>query len=53
MVVDDRDDFLSLLVLVPHYDAIPPFFGHGVGPVAMQTLSVEVLALSPDAGHWR
>jgi hypothetical protein len=37
VVVNDRDDFLSLLVFVAGIaDAVPAFFGHRVGAITMQ-----------------
>ena len=56
MIVDDGNNLLALLVFVPREpDAIPPFFGHGVGPVAMEHAQIEVLLgrEMPHTGHKR
>ncbi len=44
VVVDDRDDFLPLLVFVARIaKTVPAFFGHRVGAIAMQDAEVEVV----------
>src|SRR5271156_5395142 len=43
VVLDDREDFLTLLVFVAGItDPITAFLGHGVGAVAMQDTEIEV-----------
>src|SRR6202050_5716155 len=43
VVVDDRDDFLTLLMFVAGIaDAIAAFFGDGVGTIAMQYGEIKV-----------
>ena len=46
VVVDDRDDFLPLLMFVAGIaDAIPAFFGHRVGAIAMQHAEIELVVV--------
>jgi hypothetical protein len=46
VVVDDRDDFLPLLVFVAGIaDAVPAFFGHRVGAIAMQDAEIELVVI--------
>ncbi len=46
VVVNDRDDLFSLLVFVAGIaDAVPAFFGHGVGAIAMQDAEIELVVI--------
>jgi len=56
VVVDDREDFLALLVFVAAIaDAVPAFLRDGVGAIAMQDAEIEVILLRqmPYAGDER
>ena len=46
VVVDACDDFLPFLVFVAGIaDAIPAFFGHGVGATTMQDAEIELVVI--------
>ena len=46
VVVNDRDDLFSLLVFVAGIaDAVPAFFGHRVGAIAMQDAEIELVVI--------
>ena len=47
MIVDDGNDLVALLMFVARVaKPIAPFFGHGVGPVAMEHGEIELLLCS-------